>query len=460
MRIPTSRYFQERKVGTVLAWYDNKWAYQLLTKDEHQNYIQNFMASTTSFDKTGVRNYALVTAAYWGFTVTDGALRMLVLLYFHTLGYSPFEVAMLFLFYEIFGIVTNLFGGWIGSQLGVKLTLYGGIALQIGALLMMTPVNEAWALALAIPYVMAAQAVSGIAKDLTKMSSKSAIRLVIPQEAQSSLFKWVAILTGSKNALKGVGFFLGSVLLAVFGYVNALLIMAGGLFLILLSSRWLPSGMGKIKAKIKFRQLFSKSREINILSAARFFLFGARDVWFVVGLPVFLYSQLNWTFEQVGGFLAIWVIGYGIVQSLAPTLLKRFGSGNPPQASTIRFWTGFLTAMPVAIALSLQAGLPPGRTIVIGLMAFGIVFAFNSAVHSYLVLAYTEGDKVALNVGFYYMANSGGRLAGTVLSGVIFQLYGLVGCLWISAIFVLLAELITLKLSNPKSERAIAQKVQ
>lgn len=460
MRVPTSRHFQERKVGTVLAWYNNKWAYQLLTKDEHQNYIQNFMASTTSFDKTGVRNYALVTAAYWGFTVTDGALRMLVLLYFHTLGYSPFEVAMLFLFYEIFGIVTNLFGGWIGSQLGVKLTLYGGIALQIGALLMMTPVNEAWALALAIPYVMAAQAVSGIAKDLTKMSSKSAIRLVIPQEAQSSLFKWVAILTGSKNALKGVGFFLGSVLLAVFGYVNALLIMAGGLFLILLSSRWLPSGMGKIKAKIKFRQLFSKSREINILSAARFFLFGARDVWFVVGLPVFLYSQLNWTFEQVGGFLAIWVIGYGIVQSLAPTLLKRFGSGNPPQASTIRFWTGFLTAMPVAIALSLQAGLPPGRTIVIGLMAFGIVFAFNSAVHSYLVLAYTEGDKVALNVGFYYMANSGGRLAGTVLSGVIFQLYGLVGCLWISAIFVLLAELITLKLSNPKSERAIAQKVQ
>ena len=460
MRIPTSRYFQERKVGTVLAWYNNKWAYKLLTKDEHQNYIQNFMASTTSFDKTGVRNYALVTAAYWGFTVTDGALRMLVLLYFHTLGYSPFEVAMLFLFYEIFGIVTNLFGGWIGSQLGVKLTLYGGIALQIGALLMMTPVNEAWALALAIPYVMAAQAVSGIAKDLTKMSSKSAIRLVIPQEAQSSLFKWVAILTGSKNALKGVGFFLGSVLLAVFGYVNALLIMAGGLFLILLSSRWLPSGMGKIKAKIKFRQLFSKSREINTLSAARFFLFGARDVWFVVGLPVFLYSQLNWTFEQVGGFLAIWVIGYGIVQSLAPTLLKRFGSGNPPQASTIRFWTGFLTAMPVAIALSLQAGLPPGRTIVIGLMAFGVVFAFNSAVHSYLVLAYTEGDKVALNVGFYYMANSGGRLAGTVLSGVIFQLYGLVGCLWISAIFVLLAELITLKLSNPKSERAIAQKVQ
>ncbi|MEO0536593.1 MAG: organoarsenical effux MFS transporter ArsJ [Cyanobacteria bacterium P01_A01_bin.123] len=412
------------------------------------------MTSSTTFDQAGVRNYALVTAAYWGFTVTDGALRMLVLLYFHTLGYTPLEVAMLFLFYEIFGIVTNLLGGWIGARFGVKLTLYGGIALQIGALLMMTPVNETWAIAIAVPYVMLAQAISGIAKDLTKMSSKSAIRLVIPQEAQSSLFKWVAILTGSKNALKGVGFFLGSLLLAVFGYVNALLIMAAALFLILLSSPLLPSGMGKLKAKVKFRQIFSKSQAINILSAARFFLFGARDVWFVVGLPVFLYGGLNWSFEQVGGFLAIWVIGYGIVQSMAPTLLRRFGSGRPPQAGTIRFWTGVLTAIPVAIAIALQAQFPPGQTIVVGLMIFGVVFAFNSAVHSYLVLAYTEDDQVSLNVGFYYMANSGGRLAGTVLSGLIFQLFGLVGCLWTSAVFVLLAALVTLKLPNPRLPRA------
>jgi len=416
------------------------------------------MASSSTLDSIGVRNYALVTAAYWGFTITDGALRMLVLLYFHTLGYTPLEVAMLFLFYEIFGIVTNLFGGWIGSQFGVKLTLYGGIALQVAALLMMTPVDESWAIAIAVPYVMVAQAFSGVAKDLTKMSSKSAIRLVIPQEAQSSLFKWVAILTGSKNALKGVGFFLGSVLLGAFGYRTALLSMAGALVVVLLSSRWLPSGMGKIKTKVKFSQLFSKSREINILSGARFFLFGARDVWFVVGLPVFLYSVLNWTFQQVGGFLATWVIGYGIVQFLAPTLLQRLGSGQAPQASTIRFWTGILTAIPGAIALALQLGRPAGQTIIIGLAIFGIVFAFNSAVHSYLVLAYTADDQVALNVGFYYMANSGGRLAGTVLSGLIFQLYGLVGCLWVSAIFVLLAELITLKLPNPSAKRAIAWK--
>ncbi|MGC1310438.1 MAG: organoarsenical effux MFS transporter ArsJ [Phormidesmis sp.] len=415
------------------------------------------MGSLPSFDQSGVRNYALVTAAYWGFTVTDGALRMMVLLYFHTLGYSPFEVAMLFLFYEIFGIVTNLFGGWIGARFGVKLTLYGGIAMQIVALLLLTPVNESWAIAIAVPYVMFAQALSGMAKDLTKMSSKSAIRLVIPKEAQSSLFKWVAILTGSKNALKGVGFFLGGVLLSVFGYASALVIMAVALSVVLLSSRWLPSGMGKIKAKVKFRQLFSKSPEINVLSAARFFLFGARDVWFVVGLPVFLYSGLNWSFEQVGGFLAIWVIGYGLVQSSAPMLLRRFGSGQPPQAGTIRFWTGVLIAVPGAIALSLQMGLPAAPTIIIGLMLFGIVFAFNSAVHSYLVLAYTEDDNVALNVGFYYMANSGGRLAGTVLSGLIFQLYGLVGCLWVSTVLVLLAELVTLKLPSKILMEAIGE---
>lgn len=412
------------------------------------------MDSSPTFDRAGVRNYALVTLAYWGFTVTDGALRMLVLLYFHTLGYSPFEVAMLFLFYEIFGIITNLFGGWIGAKFGVKLTLYGGIAMQILALLLLTPVNESWSIALAVPYVMFAQAISGIAKDLTKMSSKSAIRLVIPKEAQSTLFKWVAILTGSKNALKGVGFFLGGLLLSMFGYVSALVIMAVGLSIVLLSSRWLPSGMGKLKSKVKFRQLFSKSLEINILSAARFFLFGARDVWFVVGLPVFLYGSLNWSFEQVGGFLAIWVIGYGLVQAIAPNLLRRFGSGKPPQASTIRFWTGFLVAIPGAIALALQLGRPAGQTIIIGLMVFGIVFAFNSAVHSYLVLAYTDDDKVALNVGFYYMANAGGRLAGTVLSGLVFQFYGLVGCLWVSTCFVLLATLVTLKLPNPKTASA------
>ncbi len=396
-----------------------------------------------------LRNYSLVTAAYWGFTLTDGALRMLVLLYFNQIGYSPLDIALLFLFYEVFGVITNFLGGWIGSQLGLKVTLYSGIGLQILALVMLSPLQPSWPLALAIPYVMLAQALSGIAKDLTKMSSKSAIRLVVPQSAQSQLFKWVALLTGSKNALKGVGFFLGAVLLSWLGFDRSLWLMAAGLFLILSTGLVLPAGMGKIKAKVKFKQLFSKSKEINILSAARFFLFGARDVWFVVGLPVFLRSVLGWSFYQVGGFLALWVIGYGLVQSLAPTLLQRINPGQAPQASTICFWTFTLTAIPGLIAVGLGLGLDANWVIMIGLLIFGVVFAFNSAVHSYLVLAYTEDDQVALNVGFYYMANSGGRLIGTVLSGWVYQIAGLGGCLWVSLLFVLAAGLITLKLPNP-----------
>ncbi|MBW4551023.1 MAG: organoarsenical effux MFS transporter ArsJ [Aphanocapsa sp. GSE-SYN-MK-11-07L] len=412
----------------------------------------------TSAANANLKNYALVTLAYWGFTLTDGALRMLVLLYFNEIGYTPIQIAFLFLFYEVFGIVTNFLGGWIGSQLGLKVTLYSGIGLQVFALIMLSFLNRDWAQWLAVLYVMISQAFAGIAKDLTKMSSKSAIRLVVPQAAQSSLFKWVAVLTGSKNALKGVGFFLGALLLGTFGFVTSLWMMAVGLILILFTSVLLPSGMGKIKAKVKFTQLFSKSREINILSAARFFLFGSRDVWFVVGLPVFLRSGLGWSFYQAGGFLACWVIGYGMIQFLAPTLLRRFGNGEPPKSKTIQFWTGVLTAVPASIALALQLNASPNLTIVVGLMIFGIVFAFNSAVHSYLVLAFTDDDKVALNVGFYYMANSGGRLIGTVLSGVIFQLFGLVGCLWTSSVFVLAAWVISRKLPDPQPSEAIAWK--
>lgn len=411
----------------------------------------------TTLSSAGLRNYSLVTAAYWGFTVTDGALRMLVLLYFHTLGYTPIEIAFLFLFYEIFGIVTNLLGGWIGSKFGLKLTLYSGIALQMVALVMLAWVNPDWAQWMAVTYVMAAQALSGIAKDLTKMSAKSAVRLVVPQEAQSALFKWVAVLTGSKNALKGVGFFIGGVLLAALGFERSLYAMAGALGLILITGTWLPAELGKMKAKVKFSQLLSKTRAINILSAARFFLFGARDVWFVVGVPVFLSGTLGWGFEQVGGFLAVWVIGYGAVQAIAPTLLRRWNRGQPPTARTIQWWTSLLVAIPAAIAIAFQAGLPSGLTIVVGLASFGVVFAFNSAVHSYLVLAYTDDDKVALNVGFYYMANAGGRLAGTVLSGLVFQLFGLVGCLWVSTVFVLAAAIVSLRLPQPSPQPEAVQ---
>ena len=404
--------------------------------------------TTSASNRANVRHYLLVTLTYWGFTITDGALRLLVLLYFNSIGYTPLQIASLFLFYEVFGVVTNFFGGWIGAQLGLKVTLYAGLGLQIFALAFLSFLNPGWSQWVAVLYVMVAQAFSGIAKDLTKMSTKSAIRLVVPQSAHSALFKWVAILTGSKNALKGVGFFLGSALLGTFGFFNSLWMMAAGLMLLLFTGLFLPRGLGKIKAKVKFTQLFSKSRDINILSAARFFLFGSRDVWFVVGLPVFLRSVLGWSFYQVGGFLACWVIGYGLMQTLAPTLIQRFGAGQPPQATTVLFWTSLLVVVPAAIALALQWGGEPNVVIVVGLTVFGVVFAFNSAVHSYLVLAFTDDDKVALNVGFYYMANSGGRLAGTVLSGLMYQFYGLAGCLWASTILVLAAAWITRQLPN------------
>ncbi|MGB3139007.1 MAG: organoarsenical effux MFS transporter ArsJ [Nodosilinea sp.] len=411
---------------------------------------------TSTFKPESLRNYAIITAAYWGFTITDGALRMMVLLHFHVLGYSPFKIAMLFLFYEVFGVVTNFLGGWIGSQVGLRATLYGGIALQIFALVMLSGLNSAWAVPLQVGFVMVAQAFSGIAKDLTKMSSKSAIRLVVPKDAASRLFKWVAVLTGSKNALKGLGFFVGAALLEWVGFRPALLIQAALLVLILLSGALLPANMGKIGKKVPFRQLFSKSKEINVISAARFFLFGSRDVWFVVALPVFLYEVLGWPFMQVGSYMATWVMGYGLVQTLAPQLLRKDSTGKVvPKAKTILFWTSVLTVIPALIALTLTTGVRGDIAVTGGLVVFGVVFAFNSAVHSYLVLAYTEDKDVALNVGFYYMANSGGRLLGTITSGLFYQWFGLVGCLWMSSLFVLAAALITTQLPDPKTSRPV-----
>jgi len=390
-----------------------------------------------------LRNYLVVTAGYWAFTITDGAIRMLVVLYFHSLGYSPLEIAFLFLFYEFFGVVTNLVGGWIGARVGLNLTMHAGMALQVMALLMLT-VPDAW---LSVPYVMTAQALSGIAKDLNKMSAKASVKLMLPEDAGSQLFRWVAILTGSKNSLKGAGFFIGAALLATTGFRNALYILAGGLFLVLIVTvLLLPHELGKSKAKPKFTSVFSKSRPINWLSAARFFLFGSRDVWFVVGLPVFLSSVLGWTHTQVGGFLALWIIGYGIVQASAPRLLRRSHHAHGPDGGTARLWVILLAVMPAGIAIALQQGLDPALSLVIGLALFGIVFAINSAVHSFLILDYSDSDRVAMNVGFYYMANAGGRLTGTVLSGLVYQTHGLGGCLWWSVAFILMAGLLSLAL--------------
>ena len=397
---------------------------------------------------SGLRNYALVTGAYWAQTLSDGALRMLVLLHFNRLGYTPLQIASLFLFYEFFGIVTNLVGGWLAARLGLKVTLFAGLAVQVAALSMLALLNPLWPAALSVAYVMASQALSGIAKDLTKMSSKSAIKAVVPADAkEGSLYKWVAILTGSKNALKGVGFFLGGALLAGLGFAPALWTMAGALVLTLLGCVLaLPRDIGRTKEKVGFRGMFSMSRAVNVLSAARFFLFGARDVWFVVGLPVFLADRLGWNFYQVGGFLAAWVIGYGFVQAAAPVLTRGRDRATSPGGGAAVFWTFLLAGVPALMALGLWKLGNPAAVIIVGLTIFGVVFAINSAVHSFLILSYSDGDKVALNVGFYYMANAGGRLAGTVLSGWLFQLAGLRGCLWTSAGMALAAGTISLLL--------------
>lgn len=399
-----------------------------------------------------LRNYALVTSAYWGFTLTDGALRMLVLLHFHDLGYSAVQIAMLFLLYEFFGVMTNLVGGWIGSRLGLKITLFTGLALQILSLGALALLDPTWPALVSVCYVMGLQALSGVAKDLTKMSSKSAIKVLISGEADKTLFKWVALLTGSKNALKGIGFFLGGLLLNIFGFRTSLILMAAGLALVLLATLLsLPREIGMAQKKAKFSAILSKSREINLLSAARMFLFGSRDIWFVVGLPVFLSASLDWSHTQVGGFLALWVIGYGGVQALAPRLLKIVLGDEIPHGGTASAGAFTLAGLTALIAIGVTLSLSPWVTVVAGLALFGIIFAVNSAVHSYLILAYTGHDDVALNVGFYYMANAVGRLVGTLLSGIVFQLEGLVGCLWVSAGFVLLAGGISLWL--PRGRR-------
>jgi MFS family permease len=396
---------------------------------------------------SALRSYALVTGAYWAFTITDGALRMLVLLHFNALGYTPVQLAFLFVFYELFGVVTNLLGGYLAARMGLKVTMTGGLLLQVVALGALALLQPGWSVATSVVYVMAAQALSGIAKDLTKMSAKSFIKVLIPEEGRGTLFKWVAVLTGSKNALKGAGFFVGSLLLGVLGFKGALLAMATGLFVVFVGAQLsLPSDMGRTKAKPKFKGLFSKNREVNVLSAARFFLFGARDVWFVVGVPVFLYDRVGWGVTTVGAFLALWVVGYGIVQSFAPLFLRRWTGGESPGGRSVTVLGFLLAAVTAAIALGLGADMAPMPLIVGGLAVFGVVFAINSAVHSYLILAYSEGDKVALNVGFYYMSNAGGRLAGTLLSGVLFQHGGVAGCLWGSVVFAACAGALSLAL--------------
>ena len=391
---------------------------------------------------TANQQYFTITLSYWAFTLTDGALRMLVLLFFHGLGYSPLELASLFILYEFFGILTNLYGGWLATRIGLTTSLHIGISLQIIALGMLCVSPSI----LSLTYVMLAQALSGVAKDLNKMSAKSSIKLLVDDNQQSKLYRWVALLTGSKNTLKGLGFFVGGLLMATLDFRNSLLALMVFLGLTLVLS-WLFLESKKTTYKPKFRETLSKSQNINYLSAARFFLFGSRDIWFVIALPVFLQSQLQWEHIQVGSFMACWIIFYGVVQAAAPMMTSNKPQ-TPPNGITLTRWAWLLAIVPALIATGLWLAWDITRVLVIGLFVYAAIFAINSSVHSYLIVNYAERDSVSADVGFYYMANAGGRLAGILLSGLVYQQYGLIACLITSSLMVVISSLLTAKLSH------------
>jgi hypothetical protein len=406
-----------------------------------------------------------VTAAYWAFMLTDGALRMLVLLHFHTLGFSAVQLAYLFVLYEVAGMVTNLSAGWLAARFGLTTTLYAGLALQVAALLALSQLDPSWQIASSVVFVMVVQGLSGVAKDLAKMASKSAVKLLAPKEGDG-LFRWVAVLTGSKNAVKGLGFLLGAALLATVGFTGATLAMAAVLAAILLAvGLAMPSGLPAGRKGAKFSEVFSKSANINWLSAARVFLFGARDVWFVVGIPVYFYAVLSdgsaagnrAAFFMIGTFMAVWIIFYGAIQAAAPRLLRAAQRSEADLIAAARNWAALLAIVPAALALAvLLAGAPAmwlTVLLVLGLMVFGGLFAVNSSLHSYLILAFSKEERVTMDVGFYYMANAGGRLLGTVLSGLTYQLGGVPACLGTAAAMVAISALAAGRL-NDTTERS------
>ena len=411
--------------------------------------------------QSAVRHYAIVTAAYWGFTLTDGALRMLVLLHFYRLGYSSVTLAFLFLLYEAAGILANLIGGWLATRYGITRMLTVGLLTQITGFTVLSLLNPQWAPALSVAWVVVAQGICGVAKDLTKTAAKSAIKVTQAQakaQGASQLFKWVAWFTGSKNAMKGAGFFLGGLLLQTVGFRASLWIMAGVLAIVLLGvATSLPTMMGKAKASKSAKELFAKSAGINALAAARVVLFGARDVWFVVSLPVFLYS-VGWSFTGVGSFLAAWTIGYGLVQALAPSIVRRSVDGLSREVPAARLWSAALAVVAIGLAAAVGAGVPHLEWIVVaGLGLFGFAFAINSSVHSYLILAYAGSEKAAEDVGFYYAANALGRFIGTLLSGLLYQWGGLLYALIGSATMLVICWLVTLTLPIRTPQVAAAQ---
>lgn len=361
------------------------------------------------------RGLLLVTLCYCTFMLSDGALRMMVLLHLHDHGQTPFTLALLLLPYEAAGVVTNLLGGWLGGRFGQKPVLLTGLALQVAACLLLA-VDAAW---LTLPYVMATQVLSGIAKDLAKNAAKSYVRVLAPAAPAGPLFRLIAGMTGSKNAMKGLGFFAGGALLASAGFRGTNLALAVLLLgMLLVAAHTLPGTAPR--ARPALAAVLVQTAPVHWLALARLFLFGSRDAWFAVALPLFLSAAWGLGSGAVGGVLALCVMGYGAVQAVAPRLVRvrDLGGGTRVAAATT---LGLLA--PLALTAYALQGAQPNGWVLGGLLLYGGLFAVTSSLHSWLVVAMAGAERTAERVGFYYAANALGRLTGTLASGWLFGNY-------------------------------------
>lgn len=391
------------------------------------------MAATTA----GMRAFASVSLCYLLFTTTDGALRMVVLFYAFTLGFSAWDVALMFSLYELAGIATNLLAGVAGARWGIKSTLLVGLGVQLAGISMLFGFNIAWtdpgARWKALAWVAVANGVGGIAKDLVKLGGKTVSKLVTPDEKQSRLFAVVAWLTGMKNSMKGVGYFVGAASLSVslefaLGLNLALICIA-----IPIALFGLPRDVGKARSRnLSLRAILIPARNVQRLSFARAFLFGSRDLWFEVVLPFYLRDVargLGWSRFAAGAFLAAFIIIYGQIQTATPRYVLSPLCQEPANKLVQTLWNSVLTAVPLVLAVLFTSSdafrehrVPEMTGAICALLAcFCIVFAVNSSIHSYLIVRYSAGDKVAADIGFYYMSNAAGRFVGTLVSGALYE---------------------------------------
>lgn len=397
-----------------------------------------------------LKPFVVISSSYLLFTITDGGVRTIVLFNAFERDFTAFQVSLMFVLYELAGVVTNFLAGIAGARWGLRSTLLAGLCLQVVGIGMLFGWQKSFTKTEAIIFVTVAQMLSGIAKDLVKLGGKAVTKLVTPEGKEGRLFKMVSMITGLKNSLKGVGMFIGAALVQV-TYFGALGTMLG---IVLLAVPWavlsLESDLGRMRREnITLSSIFKKNHNVNFLSAARFFLFASRDAWFEVPLPFYLRSPegFGWERAAAGAFLGGWVIMYGQVQSWTPQLFSKPLRQFPANKYHATLWVAILLVIPALLGSVMQfsdvfqSGTSQAAKIaivVVALVAFAVVFAVNSSIHSYLVVKYSEGDKVAMNVGFYYMSNAAGRLIGTLVGGALFQWVGddfndgLAACFWFS----------------------------